>query len=80
MNLLNLIPIVGWAVAAAICFFIAIPLYFLWNWLAPTYFAFLPAVYLDLPFWDLVGLLWLLSSLRGIVFPSVSSSSSSSKG
>jgi hypothetical protein len=73
MNALNMIPVIGWLIAAAVCFFIAIPLYFLWNWLAPTYFYWLPPVYLDLPFWHVFGLLWLLSSLRQLLLPSVSS-------
>lgn len=74
MNALNMIPVVGWLLAAAICFFVAIPVYLLWNWLAPTYFYFLPSVYLDLPFWHVFGLLWLLSSLRGLLLPSIRAS------
>ena len=79
MNLLNMIPVIGWLIAAVICFFVAIPVYFLWNWLAPTYAYWLPTVYLDLPFWHVFGLLWLISSLRSLLLPSVSSSSSSNK-
>lgn len=75
MNFLNMIPIVGWAIAAVVCFFVAIPLFFLWNSLAPVYFYWLPKVYLDLPFWHIVGLLWLLSSLRSLVLPTNVSSS-----
>jgi len=78
MNLLNVIPVIGWIIAAVICFFIAIPVFFLWNWLAPLYLYFLPKVYLSIPFWHVFGLLWLISSLRGLLFPSISSSSSSS--
>jgi hypothetical protein len=72
VNALNVIPVVGWAIAAVICFFIAIPMFYLWNWLAPIYFYWLPAVYLDLPFWHVFGLLWLLMSLRQLLLPSVS--------
>lgn len=72
MNALNMIPVVGWLIAAAVCFFVAIPVYLLWNWLAPTYFYWLPAVYLDIPFWHTFGLLWLISSLRGLLLPSIS--------
>jgi hypothetical protein len=77
MNALNLIPIIGWLIAAVICFFIAIPMFFLWNWLAPVYFYWLPDVYKDLPFWHVFGLLWLISSLKGLLFPNFTSSSSS---
>jgi hypothetical protein len=75
MNALNAIPIVGWIIAAFVCLFVAIPVYFLWNWLAPIYFYQLPSVYLSLPFWHVFGLLWLISSLRGLLLPSISSSS-----
>ena len=77
MNALNAIPILGWVIAAVLCFFVAIPVWLLWNWLAPIYFGFLPGLYLDLPFWHVFGLLWLLSSLRGVVMPSVHASSES---
>ena len=77
MNLLNMIPVVGWLIAAVICFFVAIPIYFLWNWLAPQYMYWLPKVYLDLPFWHVFGLLWLLSSIKGLLLPSISASSES---
>ena len=79
MNALNAIPIIGWLIACLVCFFIAIPVYFLWNWLAPTYFYWLPPVYLDLPFWHVFGLLWLISSLRGLLLPSISLSPKSEK-
>ena len=74
VNALNMIPIVGWLIAAAICFFVAIPVSLLWNWLAPTYFYWLPKVYLDLPFWHVFGLLWLISSVRGLLLPGISAS------
>lgn len=77
MNALNAIPIVGWLIAAALCLFVAVPFYFLWNWLAPIYFYFLPKVYLELPFWHIFGLLWLISSLRSILLPSISASATS---
>lgn len=77
MNALNAIPVVGWIVAAAICLFVAIPVYLLWNWLAPIYFYWLPQVYLDLPFWHVFGLLWLWSSLKGLLLPSINTRSAS---
>ena len=79
MNALNMIPILGWFLAAVICFFVAIPVSLLWNWLAPTYFYWLPRVYLDLPFWHVFGLLWLLSSVRGLLLPSISASATAEK-
>jgi hypothetical protein len=39
--------------------------YFLWNYLAPIYFAtFLPALYLHLPWWHCICLLWLLGLIN----------------
>lgn len=79
MNALNMIPVIGWLLASVICFFVAIPIFFLWNWLAPIYCYWLPEVYLNLPFWHVFGLLWLISSLKGLLLPSISSSSSVTK-
>ena len=79
MNALNSIPVIGWLLAALICFFVAIPVYLLWNWLAPIYAYWLPAVYLDIPFWHVFGLLWLLSSLRGLLLPSIHATATTKK-
>ena len=79
MNALNAIPIIGWFIAAVVCFFVAIPVSMLWNVLAPIYFYWLPKIYLDLPFFHVVGLLWLLSSIKGLFLPSISARSSSKK-
>lgn len=79
MGVLNMIPVVGWLLATVFCFAAAVPMFYLWNWLAPTYFYWLPKVYLDLPFWHVFGLLWLLSSLKSLLLPGVYSSSSTSK-
>jgi len=73
MNLLNMIPIVGWVVAAIMCFLVAIPVFFLWGWLAPVYFYWLPAIYHSIPFWHMFGLIWLITSVKGILLPSFSS-------
>jgi hypothetical protein len=49
--------------------FLAIPFYFLWNWLAPIYFTALPLAYQELPFLHCVGLLLLLAIVRIAVLP-----------
>ena len=49
--------------------FLAIPFYFLWNFLAPIYLIELPAVYQNLPFWHIVGVFTLVSILRSAIFP-----------
>ncbi len=49
--------------------FLAIPFYFLWNWLAPLYFTGLPEAMQQLPFLHCIGLLLLLAILRIAVTP-----------
>lgn len=58
------IPVIGWLVGAFFAFFAAIPFYFLWNALAPTYCYWLPEVYLQIPFWHCVGLFILILILK----------------
>lgn len=64
MLALSAVPVIGWLIASVLCIFMAIPMYFLWNWLAPIYIYWLPPVYLDLPFWHVVGLIWLITMLK----------------
>lgn len=40
-----------------------VPIYYVWNELAPIYFTFLPKVYHAIPYWHIVGFLWLLGVL-----------------
>jgi hypothetical protein len=49
-----------WLGAAILC----VPIWWLWNKLAPIYFYWLPAVYLKLPFWHAVGLSILILMLK----------------
>lgn len=49
--------------------FLAIPFYFLWNFLAPIYLFDLPQAYKDVPFWHIVGIFLLISILRLAIFP-----------
>jgi hypothetical protein len=64
-----LVPIVGPLIGFFFMFFLAIPFYYLWNDLAPTYFYWLPQVYLQLPFWDCVWLMMLIAMLKLIILP-----------
>lgn len=61
------IPVLGTAISFIVSFFCAIPFYFIWNSLAPTYFSFLPKVWLDIPFWDSVGLFMLLPIFNWVI-------------
>ncbi len=69
--MIYLIPIVGPLMAFVFMFFLAIPFYYLWNDLAPTYLYWLPPVYHSIPFWDCVWLLMLIGML--ILLPKFSS-------
>lgn len=67
---ITVIPILGWLISAVFAVLIAIPLHFLWGWLGPTYFSFVPAIYLNMDFWDMAGLLVLIGFIKLIVYPS----------
>jgi len=56
--------LLGTAIGGAI---LAIPLWWLWNKLAPIYFYWLPPVYLAIPFWHVVGLALLIITLQGLL-------------
>jgi len=56
-------------------FFLAIPFYFLWNFLAPIYAPNLPDVYKDIPFWHIVGLFTLFAIFRLALLPKRSETS-----
>jgi len=77
--MINAIPVLGWFLSAFFSISLAIPFYFIWNALAPTYFYFLPAVYQHLPFWDTVGLFMILPILKTMLFPKLATVSSTSK-
>ena len=63
------IPVVGWLVGLFFHTMLAIPFYFVWNWLAPTYFYWLPSVYLQIGFWNIVGLFIIMSILKTVLLP-----------
>ncbi len=76
--MLNAIPFFGWFLSIVVSISLSIPFFIVWNALAPTYFYFLPQVYLAIPFWDCVGLFIIIPILKWMV-PTLVSSSSSSK-
>ena len=67
--MINAIPIVGWIISFFLSASLAIPFYFIWNSLAPTYFFFLPDVYKNIPFWDTVGLFMIIPILKHMLVP-----------
>ena len=64
-----MIPVVGPIIGLFFMFFLAVPLYYLWNYLAPTYMYWLPPVYINVPFMDIVWLLMLIGMLKMILLP-----------
>lgn len=56
--------IIGISLGLAI---LCIPIWLLWNWLAPIYFYFLPKVYLSLRFRHVFGFFALISIMKSIV-------------
>ena len=67
---ITVIPVLGWLISAVFAILIAVPFHWLWVWLAPTYLYFVPKVYLDIPFWDLAGMLVLIGFIKLIAYPS----------
>lgn len=47
---------------------IALPLYFLWNHVAPIYLTSLPPVWQNIAFWELVWICWTVIIIRNLVF------------
>lgn len=74
--MLNAIPILGWLISFILAASLSVPFYFLWNGLAPTYFYWLPKVYLDVPFLHCVGLFMLMPMVKFLVFPGALASAS----
>ena len=74
------IPIFGWLIGAVLHTSLAVPFYFIWNALAPTYFYWLPPVYQNIGFWECVGLFIVVSILKAVLVPKLASVSTSSSG
>jgi len=49
---------------------LAIPFYYLWNYLAPIYLPQLPEQYLNVPFWHVAGIFMLIKIVKMMIFPS----------
>lgn len=75
--------IVGFLTILVICAIACLTgsiLWFTWTYcgLGAKYFYFLPTLYHNIGFWAWIGLAIMLSTLKGILLPSASSSASSS--
>jgi len=56
----------AWMIKFFIIFVTSIPFYIIWNKIAIIYFSFLPDVWYHLPFWHIVGLFWIMSTISEI--------------
>ena len=74
------IPVLGWTIGLFLHIGMAIPFYYFWNWLAPKYFYWLPSVYLQFGFWEIVGLFVIVSVLKAVLVPRLMSVSNTSAG
>lgn len=70
---LNSIPVIGWITNIVLMASLAVPFYFMWNYVAPTYFYWLPDVYQNIPFWDCVWLFTVISILQKVLIPKLAS-------
>jgi hypothetical protein len=74
------LPIIGWLIGFVLALSLSVPLYFLWNSMASTYFYWLPEVYLHIPFWDTVWLVMLLWILRCLFLPRGATNTNNNSG
>lgn len=68
-TVLAALGLTAWVITAIAGAFVAVPLWFLWGWLAPTYLPFVPALYLNIGFWDTVGMVILIGLLKSVFLP-----------
>lgn len=48
----------------------AIPVYFIWNYLAPIYLSEAPPLYLNIPYWHIACLFMLIQIVKMMILPS----------
>lgn len=57
-----------------------VPIWYVWNELAPIYFYALPPVYQAIPYWHIVGFLWLIGVLSRAIVPKFNSTVTQNNG
>ena len=75
------IPFVGWILDIIVKACLALPFWMIWSYwgLGEKYFAFLPKIYLNLDFWDCLGLFIAVPILYAIFIPKFVSVSQSNE-
>ena len=61
--------IFAWAVGLILHMAMALPFWIAWNLAAPRFFAFLPAAYHTVGFWEVVGLFVVITILKAVLLP-----------
>jgi hypothetical protein len=80
MGQLLAIPVIGWLLGPIVAVCVALPFYALWQWFGiKQFFAFLPPAFLNIGFWETVGLFLTISLLKIVLLPSFSCSCESDK-
>lgn len=79
--MINGIPVVGWLLSLAISMSLALPFWLCWTvfGIGQRYFYFLPPVFHEIAFWNVVGLFLVVGILKGVLCPQLFSRASSSK-
>jgi hypothetical protein len=71
--MINKLPIIGWILSAIGATSLAIPFWICWTYMGigEKYFYFIPEVYLNIPFWNCVGLFIVIKILYGTLIPRI---------
>ncbi len=64
------------AILVVLAFIGAIPVYFLWGYLGPKYFTFLPEVWVNIGYYDIAWMMMFFSIIGSVIFKSHSYTSS----
>ena len=74
------IPFIGWFLGPLFAVLGCIPFYVLWHWFGvKQFFAFLPPIYTEIGFWNMVGLALIVSMLKGLLLPTFSCTNKTKK-
>jgi len=65
----NLIPVIGWILSAIGYTSVSLPLWLLWGYIIPKYAPIVPEPYHQLPFFDVVCIVWLIRILAWLLSP-----------
>jgi hypothetical protein len=77
--MINAIPFVGWGLSVFFSISFAVPFWFVWTvcGIGRTYFYFLPPVYYEPGFWACVGIFIVMSIIKVVFVPNITSVSNS---